>query len=131
MAGVQFPAPSHIPAGILATDSVMGTPPTFPLTLPAQVALPHAVPVAATWHPPFPSHFAVLPQASPFTHRLASRGAPPAAIGVQVPSIWTTVQLWHPPVQSVLQHTPSAVQCPLTQSVPALQDLPFGRVVPH
>jgi hypothetical protein len=93
MAGVQVPAPSHIPAGILATDSVMDTPPTVPMTLAAQLALPQAVPIAATWHPPFPSHFAVFPQASPLMHRLASRGVPPAAIGVQVPSIWTTVQL--------------------------------------
>jgi hypothetical protein len=100
----------------------METPPTLPATLVAQVAVPHAVPVTATWHPPFPSHFAVFPHASAFTHRLASLGAPPAAIGVQVPSIWTTVQLWQPPVQSVSQHTPSAVQCPLMQSAPALQD---------
>ena len=75
----------------------------------------------------------MLPQllTAPAAQVVVSRGSPPTAMLVQVPTAPEITQLWQAPVQAALQQTPSAVQNPVVQSELALQACPFGSLVPH
>jgi hypothetical protein len=50
---------------------------------------------------------------------------------LHVPTFEASTQLWQPPVQAVLQQTPSALQVLLLQSEFALQLCPLASLSPH
>ena len=50
---------------------------------------------------------------------------------LHVPSLEASAQLWQPPLQAMLQQTPSAVQTLLLQSEFALQVCPLASLPPH
>jgi hypothetical protein len=117
-------------AATAAKDSEAGLPLTVPETGAAQLALPHTVPGAPSWHPPAPLHLPVLPQGRLAAQVLPSLGVPLAGIELQVPSLGAT-QLWHAPLHTASQHTPSALHTSLVQSELALQPWPFASLLPH
>ena len=89
----------------------------------------HCVPLMYLRHPPAPSQVPSLPQvdAAAIGHCDATSGAPPAAIGEQVPTLPVSEHEVHVPVQAVLQQT-LLTQNPDAQSVPAPDghDPPIG-----
>jgi len=128
---IQEPLPSQVGAGTAAIDIEAEVPPMSPETAGAQLVLPQTVPAAANWQPPAPLHLPVLPQVAPAAQVVLSLGVPLAAMLLQVPTFEVSTQLWQPPVQAALQHTPSALQMLLVQSLFALQPCPFASLLPH
>ena len=89
------------------------------LPAPSQVLLPpfwipavhdmlmlQVVPTAAIWQLPEPSHAPVLPQGGLAVQYVCGLAAVPAGRGEQVPGGVVPVQVWQPPAQALLQHTP-------------------------
>ena len=83
------------------------------------IGAPHCVPLMYLRHPPAPSQVPSLPQveAAAIGHCDATSGAPPAAIGEQVPTLPVSEHDMQVPVQAVLQQT-LLTQFPDAQSVP-------------
>jgi hypothetical protein len=113
--------PSQAGAGICANDSDAGLPLTVPATGAAQLALPQETPIAVNWQPPPPLHLPVLPHGGAATQVVSSRGEPLLAMLLQVPTLDARVQLWHAPLHTELQQTPSGLQTLLVQSEFTLQ----------
>jgi hypothetical protein len=111
-------------------DIVAVVVPRVPDTGGAQVGPPHGVPVATSWHAPAPLQLPVFPQRAPFAQVVLSRGVPLAAMLLHVPTFEGKTQLWHAPLQTELQHTPS-LHTLLAQSELALQLWPLGSLLPH
>jgi hypothetical protein len=130
-AGWQLPMPSQAGAGIRASDSEAALPPTVPVTAGAQLGAPQTVPAAKSSQPPAPSHLPVLPQVVPVAQVVLSRGAPLAAMLLQVPTLDGRTQLLQPPAQIELQQTPSPLQMLLAQSLSALQPWPLANLLPQ
>ena len=114
----QLPAPSHLLAG-----PIIAAPVQLIVTLQSVVAL-------ASAQAPAPLHCPVLPQGGAGGHAFATRGAIPAAMLEQVPTLPVSLQLWHEPAHAPSQHTPS-VQLLLMQSPLAAHTCPFGKGVPQ
>jgi hypothetical protein len=78
-----------------------------------------AVPSAGSWQPAFPSHLPVFPHVFVLVGQVltaGSRGAVPAAMLVQVPTLPDRAHDWQPPVHEVSQHSPVAsAACVFTQ----------------
>lgn len=106
-------------------------PDKLPETPGPQAEAPHTTPALAIWHPALPSHFPVLAQTLDVVAHMLSRGFPPDGMLEQVPCFPVNLQLWQPPVQALLQHTPSDVQKLLKQSPFTLHASPFGSLPPH
>lgn len=70
-------------------------------------------------------------------HVAAVRGGAPAAMFVHAPRLLARAQLWQPPTQSELQHSPVAsaarffTQNPDEQSLATAHTLPVGSFSPH
>ena len=109
MGVLQLPNPSQVLLPPLCTPAVQDS-----------GTLQDVVEVAI-WQPPDPSHLPVSPHGGLAGQKVWFRGAPPAAVAVQVPGV--AEQVWQPPLQAVLQQSPST-QNPLPQSVLAEQALP-------
>lgn len=130
--GRHAPAPSQVGASVNPKDSDACAPSTVPETGAVHTWEPQIFPTSAVWQDPAPSHLPVLPHVvDPVAHVVVSRGAAPSAIEPQVPTLPERVQLWQAPPHVELQHTPSAVQLPLLQSVLALHACPLASLVPH
>jgi hypothetical protein len=102
-----------------------------PATTGAQLAFPHTVPTAASWHPAAPLHLPVLPHVPLAAHVVLSRGVPPSGMLLHVPTFDCKTQLWQAPSQVVLQQTPSAPHTLLVQSAFTLQVCPLASLLPH
>lgn len=128
----QVPVPLHAGAGMYESDSVAVPVPKVPDTPGPQAADPQIKPALANWQLLLPSHLPVLPQTLEVVAQVVVlRGFPPAAMLEHVPALPVSVQLWQPPVQALLQHTPSGEQKLLVQSVFALHASPFDCLSPH
>jgi len=95
-------------------------------------------PPVAIWQSLAPLHLPVLPQTLLLTgHIPATRGTPPAAMELQVPTLPVSAQLSQPPVQVVLQQMPvvspgsAFTQFAEVQSLPTVHTRPLGSLSPH
>ena len=110
-----MPAPSQVRASVAVVDPV------------GHEGGAHCVPAAYSWQPPAPSQKPVIPQpAAPWAVHCPFGSMPPAAIGLQLPSVPTSAHDLQLPVQAVAQQTPCS-QNALWQSPGAAQLAPIGR----
>lgn len=100
--GVQVPLPSQTETCVMS---------------PSEHEAAEQVSPCGEWaQPPMPSHAPVCPQVDAGSLRqMACGSGAPAATGMQVPTLWTRLQLTHGPSQALVQQAPST-QKPLAQS---------------